>query len=181
MTDSTEQFLEARRNPVLRLVFRAQRAISFSLLALIIVLVALQVFTRYVLNQPFTWTEEIARFAMVWFTFMSASYVTAERRHIRVIFFERFLSPTLTRLITWFAQLMVGLTASVMLYSSYLAASASQIGGTASGIPISVVYLSALVGYALIVLHTLIEVADWIRGGTLIDVDQAYEKELGQL
>lgn len=159
-----ETFLKTRRSLALRLVFTLQRGISYSLLGAIIVLVLIQVYTRYVLNQPFTWTEEIARFSMVWFTFMAASYVMAERRHIRVVFFARLLGDLGGKIINWFAQAVVIFVGVVMTYGSYLAQNASQISGTASGIPISAVYLGALTGYALMVFHAIIESLDVIRG-----------------
>lgn len=149
---------------MLRLVFTLQRGISYSLLAAVIVLVIIQVYTRYVLNQPFTWTEEIARFAMVWFTFMSASYVMAERRHIRVVFFARLLGRIGSVVVNWFAQIVVIGVGVVMTYGAFLAQDASQISGTASGVPISFVYYGALAGYALMVIHALVESLDMIRG-----------------
>jgi TRAP-type C4-dicarboxylate transport system permease small subunit len=51
-----------------------------------------------------------------------------------------------------------------MTLGAYLSQSASQIAGTASGIPISVVYFGALLGYALMVFHALIEAIDMVQG-----------------
>lgn len=161
---------------MLRLAFTLQRSVSYALLVATIVLVLIQVYTRYVLNQPFTWTEEIARFSMVWFTFMAASYVMAERRHIRVVFFARLLGEKGSAVVNWFAQIMVISVGAVMAYGAYLAQGASQISGTASGIPISVVYLGALVGYALMVIHAIIESIDTIRGR---DIDVSVIEEAG--
>lgn len=159
-----ETFLKTRRSLVLRLVFAIQRGVSYSLMASVIVLVLVQVYTRYVMNQPFTWTEEIARFSMVWFTFMAASYVAAERRHIRVVFFARLLGSLGSSIVNWFAQAVVIIVGVIMTYGAWLAQESSQISGTASGLPIAVVYLGALVGYALMVLHVIIESIDTIRG-----------------
>ncbi len=36
-------------------------------------IVAVQVFCRYVLNQSLFWSEELARFLLVWLTFLGAS------------------------------------------------------------------------------------------------------------
>ena len=171
-----ETFLKTRRSLALRLVFTLQRTVSYVLLVAVILLVLTQVYTRYVLNQPFTWTEEVARFAMVWFTFMAASYVMAERRHIRVIFFARLLGDKGSAVVNWFAQIMVIAVGSVMTYGAYLAQGASQISGTASGIPISVVYIGALVGYVLMVIHAIIEAFDTIRGR---DIEVSVVEEAG--
>jgi TRAP-type C4-dicarboxylate transport system permease small subunit len=159
-----ETFLKTRRSLALRLVFSLQRGISYLLLASVIVLVLIQVYTRYVLNQPLTWTEEIARFAMVWFTFMAASYVMAERRHIRVVFFARLLGRVGSAIVNWFAQAVVIFIGVLMTYGAFLAQDASQISGTASGVPLSIVYYGALIGYALMVFHAIVEAIDVIRG-----------------
>ena len=39
------------------------------------ILVAVQVFSRYVLNHSLFWSEELARFLLVWLTFLGASVV----------------------------------------------------------------------------------------------------------
>lgn len=45
----------------------------FSLGFTMTLLVAVQVFCRYVLNQSLFWSEELARFLLVWLTFLGAS------------------------------------------------------------------------------------------------------------
>ena len=50
-----------------------EESLRFALLALfavIIVCVSLQVFFRYVLNDPLTWSEELARFSFMWMVFL---------------------------------------------------------------------------------------------------------------
>jgi TRAP-type C4-dicarboxylate transport system permease small subunit len=159
-----ETFLKVRRGLVLRLIFALQRGISYSLLGAVIILVLVQVYTRYVMNQPLTWTEEIARFSMVWFTFLAASYVAAERRHIRVVFFARLLGNLGSAMVNWFAQAVVIAVGGVMTYGAWLAQNASQISGTASGVPVSFLYFGALISYALMAFHAIIESIDIIRG-----------------
>lgn len=54
-----------------------------SIACLIVVIVAsvLQVFTRTVLNASMVGTEEIARYAFVWMSFLGASICTSKRAH----------------------------------------------------------------------------------------------------
>jgi TRAP-type C4-dicarboxylate transport system permease small subunit len=42
----------------------------------------LQVFTRYVLNDPITWTQEFVLIAYIWIVFWCATFLLHEREHI---------------------------------------------------------------------------------------------------
>ncbi|MFB3816883.1 MAG: TRAP transporter small permease [Candidatus Methylomirabilales bacterium] len=55
------------------------------------VLVFTQIVLRYVFNMPLGWSEELARFAFVWVSFLGASALMQMREHINVtVFLERF-------------------------------------------------------------------------------------------
>ena len=43
---------------------------------------ALQVFSRYVLPYPLSWTEEVARYAFIWWSFLGAAYVVRLNGHL---------------------------------------------------------------------------------------------------
>ena len=61
------------------------------LMAAMTAIIALQVFYRYVLNQPLTWSEEIARYLMIWITFLGSAMAVKYSEHIGVTFIlERF-------------------------------------------------------------------------------------------
>ena len=47
-------------------------------------IVFLQFFTRYVLNDSLAWTEEIARYGLMWVTFIGGAMVTRSKTHIAV-------------------------------------------------------------------------------------------------
>ena len=54
------------------------------LIVLIIGALAVQIFSRYVLNAPVHMTDDIAEISLVWLTFLGAAAVYRERGHIAV-------------------------------------------------------------------------------------------------
>lgn len=53
------------------------------LLALVVIL-AVQVFARYALGSPLVWSEELARYLLIWSTFIGVSLAVREGRNISV-------------------------------------------------------------------------------------------------
>ena len=56
-------------------------------------IVFLQFFTRYILNDSLAWTEEIARYGLMWVTFIGAAMVTRRNSHIAVVLLTELLPP----------------------------------------------------------------------------------------
>jgi TRAP-type C4-dicarboxylate transport system permease small subunit len=62
--------------------------------ALLVLDVLFQVFSRYILNTSYSWTEELARFSLIWLSILGAAYLTAKREHLSMDFlFSKFSSP----------------------------------------------------------------------------------------
>jgi TRAP-type C4-dicarboxylate transport system permease small subunit len=68
--------------------------------------VFLQFFTRYVLNNSFAWTEEIAIFCLVGVVFLGSSMCVRMSRHIHVDFLYRYLPPGPARVLATFVDLV---------------------------------------------------------------------------
>jgi TRAP-type C4-dicarboxylate transport system permease small subunit len=56
-------------------------------------IVFLQFFTRYVLNDSLAWTEEIARYALMWIVFIGGAMVTRRNSHIAVELLSNVMKP----------------------------------------------------------------------------------------
>lgn len=60
------------------------RWIIIVMMAMMTVLVFLQVLSRYLFDSPLGWSEEFARFAFVWLSFLGAATLVRSDGHIRV-------------------------------------------------------------------------------------------------
>ena len=56
-------------------------------------IVFLQFFTRYVLNDSLAWTEEIARYGLMWIMFIGGAMVTRRNTHIAVELLSNVMKP----------------------------------------------------------------------------------------
>ena len=54
--------------------------------AILVIDVLGQVFSRYVLNTSFAFTEELARFSLIWLSILGAAYLNAKREHLSMDF-----------------------------------------------------------------------------------------------
>ncbi|KEY57153.1 TRAP transporter small permease [Serratia sp. DD3] len=55
-----------------------------SLSSVLVLSVSWQVFSRYVLNNPSTFTDEISRFLFIWVGLMGAAYTLGQKRHLAI-------------------------------------------------------------------------------------------------
>jgi TRAP-type C4-dicarboxylate transport system permease small subunit len=77
--DTASSMRTSKTNAVLKLVVAAERVVISTLMASIVLLTLAQVLFRYVLNSPLGWSEELARYAFVWVTFLGASVLLRRR------------------------------------------------------------------------------------------------------
>jgi TRAP-type C4-dicarboxylate transport system permease small subunit len=82
-----------------------EEIIASFLLALTLIVLFLGIVYRYALNDPLTWTEELARFCSTWIIFLGAAACFKHRSHIGIDVVVRLLPPALQRgtalLVNW--------------------------------------------------------------------------------
>ena len=71
------------------------------------VIVFLQFFTRYVLNNSLSWTEEIARYLLMWITFIGAVVAMRRGTHIAVEVAQLFLPQPIVRVLNFVIDVLV--------------------------------------------------------------------------
>ena len=107
---------------LLALVRKGVRAISFVLLALLVVTPLAQVVMRGIFNVPMSGAEELARYFLISLSFVAASYVTEQGGQIRMEEFQGLLPPRPR----WILQLVIEL-AGIAMFGVMFAAGAITI------------------------------------------------------
>lgn len=94
--------------------------LAFAVFWALAAIVFLQFFTRYVLNDSVSWTEEIARYGLIWVTFIGAAMVTRKNSHIAVVLLPNILPAGAGRLILAAVDLLVLAFLALLSYFSVL-------------------------------------------------------------
>lgn len=103
---------------------KALGVISVILFAVLVCVTVWQVFSRQVLNDPSTWSEELSKILFVWLSFAGSAFLFGERGHIAVDFIARKLPLAGQRILQIIVQIIVVLFAVLaMIWGGYLASS----------------------------------------------------------
>ncbi|MSQ75230.1 MAG: TRAP transporter small permease [Rhodoferax sp.] len=108
-----------------------------------------QFFTRYVLNNSASWTEEIARYLLIGTVFVGAAIGVAKNNHIQVDFFYRFMPQPLTRALGLFVDLMrIVFFGLAVLMSWQMMQKLGSYKMTVIDLPMNIVYSVVMAGFA---------------------------------
>ncbi|MSQ73810.1 MAG: TRAP transporter small permease [Betaproteobacteria bacterium] len=127
--------------------------------------VLLGVFTRYVLNDALAWTEELARYSMIWLTWLGGGLAIRRGAHIAVEFVTDALPEKARSVVVMFGRVAVFFFLGVCLwYSIELTARVSAQSTIALGISMQIPYASIPVGSLLMAYHLLAVISfPWAR------------------
>lgn len=131
-----------------------EEAVAVGLLIAITAVVLLQVVGRYVLTNPFIWTEEVTRLLLIWLAYLAGAAVTRNGLHIAVDMFLRAL-PSRRRVVV--SGLGECVTAASFAWLVWLGQElAFQLGTmplAATRWPMAVIVWPAVAGCALITVY----------------------------
>lgn len=127
----------------------------------LILLVFLQVISRYIFNVPVGWSAELSRYLLNWITWISASYAIRQQEHIRItLLVDRFSKKgkkitELFVIIVWsmFAFVMASVGTEVVMSLQMMGQKTSTLG-----IPMWVVYLIIPIGGILMIIRLIQQV-----------------------
>ena len=123
-------------------------------LAAMTIVILIQVFCRYVLNNPLSWPEEAARYMMVWMTFLAAPYAYREGLFARIETTTDFMKPRMRNILERTLHILIILTAIIYLSQAIWMV---ERGGmmTSSALGISMRYVFAILPISFILIVTI--------------------------
>ena len=146
-------------------ILRIGRQLAWIAILMMVIVIIIQVFFRYVLNNALPWPDEVARFFMLWMTGLIAPSAYRWGGFVSIEMFERFLPKILSNILI-FLILLVSLTvlligfemglkhinAGWIFSSSSIKIPFSLLGGKTEAMKLAWMYMSLPVGIFLLIL-----------------------------
>jgi len=142
-----------RASDIVHLVAKTALIIVLSVMALV---VFLQVIFRYVLNLPLFWTEEFARYCLVWASLLGAAVAMKRGQHLAVTICMDRMPPGAHRVLSVVARLSVIVILAVLVVGGIqlVLVTRAQIS-PALRVPMSLPYLAVPVGAVIMLFHAI--------------------------
>lgn len=130
-----------------------------------LVMVALtcwQVFARYILGSPSTWSEELVSYMFAWASLMGASLITGERGHMNIPIVVERMNPTLQKVLGVSGELVAFLFSLVILIYGGVKISGLAMGQMTSSlnVAVGVFYVIMPVCGVVNMIYTVLNIAD---------------------
>ncbi len=115
-----------------------------------------QFFTRYVLNNSASWTEEIARYLLIAVVFTGATIGVAKNNHIQVDFFYKFMPQWLSNVMTTLVDIMrISFFGAATFLTYQMMEKLGNYKMTIIDLPMNLVYGVVLVGFAAMCIRAI--------------------------
>lgn len=82
-------------NKLTRHINAVLKGVMIFLMAVLLIDVCWQVFSRYVLQNPSSFTDELARFLLIWLTLFGAAYLAGQKEHLAIEILSNKMNPLL--------------------------------------------------------------------------------------
>jgi TRAP-type C4-dicarboxylate transport system permease small subunit len=135
-----------------------EECIMMVLMCIMVAIMTLQVFMRYVMNNSLSWPEEMTRYLFIWFVFLGISYAIKYDRHLRVDILLNYLPERFKKKLLFIDDVLF-LVFAVYLIKPSLRVIQKLIEtyqvSPALRMPMYIVYLGLLVGILLTLLRLI--------------------------
>jgi TRAP-type C4-dicarboxylate transport system permease small subunit len=129
-----------------------------------------QFFTRYVLNNSASWTEEIARYLLIAVVFTGGTIGVAKNNHIQVDFFYKFMPAWMSNFMSILVDVMrIAFFAAATFLTGQMMEKLGTYKMTIVDLPMNLVYGVVMAGFAAMCLRAMwVMKIHWQRGYTVL-------------
>lgn len=129
---------------------------------LLIIVVALQVFSRYIPNVSFVWTEELSRLIFVWYAMLSIAVSYIENKHLSLDIFYEKMGPKARKFLDGLELVLIFVTSVTLMTKGYSLLNTVKIQTSPIlQVPMSVFYCAIPVGFTFISLFACLQVVEF--------------------
>lgn len=142
------------------------RFVACLLLSAMIIVVTWQVISRYVLNAPSTFSEELLRFGVIWLSLIGAAYASGRSTHMAVDLFKDMAKGRLRLILDFLvpvAFIVFAVTVLILGGMQAVIISAQQYSAVLR-VPMGAIYAALPTSGVLIVLYSILNIAELLRG-----------------
>lgn len=148
-----------------------------------------QVFTRYVMQDPSSFTGELARYLLIWLGLMGASYAFGKRAHLAIDLFVNSRSRRGKQIVQLIIEVCVLLFALLVMVAGglQLVSITFSLGQTSAalGLPLGYVYLSLPLSGILIIFYAAVYITERLRElrghpSSVMEADRPRSKGMGE-
>ncbi|MBY5985944.1 TRAP transporter small permease [Halomonas sp. DP5Y7-2] len=130
----------------------AEISICVVLMSAMTLLLAVQVFMRYVMGESLSWSEELARYFFIWLIYLGISYGAREMRHIKIDAALKLFPRPARPWVVILGDVLFLVFALYVVWTSWTVIERQMMLGQTSpaiGVPMWIVYAAPCVGFAL--------------------------------
>jgi TRAP-type transport system small permease protein len=142
---------------VLRAVTLAENILIGLLLIAIVAVILAQVFFRYALSQPLSWSTEVATGLLLYVAFVGFAIGVRDNAHVTLNLYERRLSDRGRRVVRSVELVFLGGVLAALGVGTVRYISEQRDVTTPAGLPLWTILLAIPLGSALGVLHAVVE------------------------
>lgn len=163
-----------------RWIISFMEGFNLFLFVLLLILTITQVLFRYMLMIPLPWTEELARFTLVWVTFLGAASVTRRKLHIAVDYFISKLSPKTSRVISLCTYSLILIFLLTVLWGALVMMdeTAPMFAGSIPWLSQMYLYLGAVIGVSFMIVFVSLSLGREIRNAPPLFLGDSQKKPI---
>ena len=125
-----------------------------------------QVFTRYILKNPSSWSEELVSYLFAWMALLGASLVVGERGHMNIPILVDRAKPGMKKGLAVFSEVVACVFAAVILVYGGIQITTLAMGQMTSslGVPVGVFYVVLPLSGVLNIIYTILNIIGILNG-----------------